>query len=146
MGVGMSARPEFYSARGATCTDLNSQILEKVYSEVQGNYGSEAGENFVQMVADIPKLSMTDFLNTLYELERHEWRWDKSLLGDGKGIDLGPDRGDGSREAVGFAIIGAALSGRVIDQTSTIRGDFLRSHGRETSSEERSYEGSSTFA
>ena len=60
MEAGMSARPEFYSGRGAISCDLNDKILEKVHKGVQREHGEEAAKQFVQMVADVPKLSATD--------------------------------------------------------------------------------------
>src|SRR3989338_10146114 len=109
MNAGMSTRPEFYSGRGAIACDLNDKILEKVFQSVQKEYGEEAAKQFAQMVADVPKLSATDFLLTLYRLEVQDWKWSKRMLGNEKGIDVGPDYGDGTREAVAMATIGSVL-------------------------------------
>ena len=133
MEAGMSARPEFYSGRGAITLDLNDKILEKVYQGVKREYGEEATEQFVQMVANIPKLSATDFLQTLYNLEGNNWKWDKERLSSGKGIDVGPDYGDGTREAIAFATIAGVLYGDSSrDETEYIRGEFLRRYGIQT--------------
>ena len=125
----MSNRPEYYSGRGAILSDLNDQILERAYKVVKREHGEEAAKQYAQMVADIPKLSATDFLLTFYRLEGNDWKWDKRILGNEKGIDVGPDRGDGSREAVAFATIAGALFGDSSrDETEHIRGEFLRRH------------------
>lgn len=130
MGAGMSARPEFYSGRGAISCDLNERILEKVYKGVEREHGEEAARQFVQMVADISVLSATDFLLTLYRLESRNWRWDKRILGNEKGIDVGPDLGDGGREGIAMATIAECLSGMSErDETSYIRDNFLERHG-----------------
>ncbi len=127
----MSARPEFYSGRGAMTCDLDSERLEYIYEHVKKEHGEEAGENFVQMVADLPVLSATDFLITLYKLDSHDWKWDKKLLGNEKGIDVGPDYGSGRREAISMLTIANFLGGssETDETTICIRGQFLRKHG-----------------
>lgn len=132
--AGMSSRPEFYSGRGAVIDDLTSQKLEKMYDHINREYGPDAAQQFGQMVADIPVLSATEFLLTLYQLEKNNWRWEKSFLGDGKSIDVGPDNGDGVREMIAHVTVLSVLdrtfgqnSGR--DDTRAIRNPFLREHG-----------------
>ena len=128
MGAGMSDRPEFYSGRGAIASDLNDKILEKVYQGVQREYGEEAAKQFAQMVADVPKLSATDFLLTLYRLERQDWRWDKEMLGNEKGVYVDGKTVE-AKMAVGFATIAGALYGDSSrNETRYIRGEFLRRH------------------
>ncbi len=132
MDAGMSARPEFYSGRGAIACDLNDRILEKVYQGVQRAHEEEVAKQFAQMVADIPKLSATDFLLTLYRLEGHDWKWDKRILGGENGVYVdGPT--DEAKMAVGFATIASVLGGMSErDETGYIRGKFLRRHGIKT--------------
>jgi hypothetical protein len=128
--AGISAHPEFYSGRGAIRDDLNDRILEKVYQGVQREYGEEAAKQFVQMVADIPKLSATDFLLNLYSLEGQEWKWNKKVLGNENGIDVGPDYGEGTREFIAETSVLHVLGGMSDrDETAYIRGQFLRRHG-----------------
>lgn len=125
----MSARPEFYSGRGAIRDDLDSRRLETVYQLVKREHGEEAAQNFAQMIADIPVLSATDFLLSLYRLESRNWKWDKGLLGDEEGIDVGPDYGDGKREAIAFSTVVSVLGGGFDrDETHFIRDKFLRDH------------------
>lgn len=127
--AGMVNRPEYYSGRGAISCDLNDKYLENIYESIKREYGEEAAKNYVQMVADIPKLSATDFLLTLYSLEARDWKWDKRLLGNQKGIYVdGPT--DEAKIAVGFATIAdvfGGMSGR--DETIFIRSEFLARHG-----------------
>ena len=126
----MSTRPEFYSGRGAIGSDLDSKKLETIYQKVKREHGEKAAENFAQMVADIPVLSATDFLLTFYRLDSYGWKWDKNLLGKERGIDIGPDHGDGKRIAIGVATIVSVLGGMSDrDETLAIRGQFLREHG-----------------
>jgi len=129
----MSARPEFYSGRGATGSDLDNRRLERIHQLIEREHGGEAAQNYVQMVADIPVLSATDFLLNLYRLDASGWEWNKGLLGNEKGVDVGPDTGNGTREAIGFATIGAVLGGMSDrNETPYIREEFLRNHGIET--------------
>jgi hypothetical protein len=122
MDAGMSARPEFYSGRGATRSDLNSTILQKIYDGVSREHGKDAGDNFAQMVADIPKLSATDFLITLYRLEGNEWKWSEELNSTVKGLYAG-DYGSA------FGTVMGVLSGmNDTDETEHIRSTFLWQH------------------
>lgn len=127
----MSSRPDFYSGRGAILSDLDSDLLERIYKGVKNEIGNEAAENFVQMVADIKILSATCFLNTLYGLEVSKWVWKKSDRPDRAmdHIDL-PHEHEGRFEA-GMATIGAVLGGGLErDETHAIRGEFLQKHGK----------------
>ena len=129
--IGMSTRPEFYSGRGAIACDLNDAKLGKIYQGIQREHGEDAAKQFAQMVADIPKLSATDFLVTLYRLEAYQW--DKKLLGDEKGIAIGPDLGDESREQNAmWGVLGVLLGDNERDETEYIRGEFLKRHGIKT--------------
>ena len=126
----MSDRPEFYSGIGAIRSDLDSKKLDTIYQIIKKEYGEDAAQNFAQMVTDIPILSATDFLLNFYRLEGHNWKWDKKLLGNERGIDIGPDYSNGRREAIAMATIANSLSGfSERDETPYIRGEFLRKLG-----------------
>ncbi len=135
--AGMSDRPEFYSGRGATTDDLNHNHLETIYQAIKVNHGEPAAEQYVQMVATIPKLTATDFLLSLYQLERNEWKVPETMNKATQqekvaGIYIGSDRGDGTREGAASGAVFSVLSGMSNnDQTPTIRNYFLRSHGIE---------------
>ena len=126
--AGMSARPEFYSGRGAVSCDLNSFILEKIYLGIVAEHGQKAGENFVKMVADIPKLSATDFFNTLYTLENLGWVWkNKYRPTTNLGIEVAKNS-EGDYDLVhGLTSVCTFLSSDV-NETNSIRNSFLRAH------------------
>ena len=121
-GCGMSARPAFYSGRGATTTDLNSSKLERIWAAIQKNQGDDAAFEFVKMVAALPCLSATDFLLALARLEASDWEWSGHV---------GSERGayaDSEAAALGTVLETIRGSSRV-DETEVIRGDFLRARG-----------------
>jgi len=124
--AGMSARPGFYSGRGATNSDVNDKIWEKVYQVINNFHGEDAANQYAQMVADISKLSATDFLLTLYRLESNDWEWDKKLSGSEKGIY--PDSEGSAWGTIGEVLCG----GHERDETYNIRGQFLRRHNIQT--------------
>lgn len=123
--AGMSARPEFYSGRPATTSDLNSAKLEKLHHDITANVGEKAGEAFIDMVAAIPVLTATDFLVTLVAFEGNDYAWDKSLLSRVRGV-YAVDEGT----ALG-TVVSRLGPGRERDDTYSIRAEFLRKHGRE---------------
>lgn len=126
---GMSGRPEYYSGRGATRSDLNYEMLERIYLGVKKTQGINASEEFVQMVADIPKMSATDFLLNFYNLERNEWKWDKRMTREESGIYV-DGRNDLSKFATGVMSIMGSMSGmNAHDDTRYIKGEFLMRHG-----------------
>jgi hypothetical protein len=126
---GMGRNPGFYSGRGATMSDLNSDILEKIYTGIKTAHGINAGEEFVQMVADIPKMSATDFLYNLYNLECNNWNWDKRMLRDESGVYV-DGRSDTEKFAQGLATIAGVFSGmNARDDSLYIKESFLRDHG-----------------
>src|SRR3989338_9163592 len=84
--AGMSKRPEFYSGRGTILADLNSNILEKIYQEINEIHGEKVSKQFVKIVKEIPGLSATDFLLSLYKLESNNWKWKKDLSGNENGV------------------------------------------------------------
>lgn len=131
MAAGMSARPEYYSGRGATTSDLNERILEKVHALITQEHGAEAAKNFVQMVEDIPKLSATDFLLSLFRLEGSAWLWTFDLLGAERGIYA-------TDEATGMGTILSAMSGMGDrDETQYIKGHFIREHRKELRADQK---------
>ena len=129
----MSGRPEFYSGRGAITDDLNDQKLERIYEKIERAYGKETAQNFAQMVADIPVLSATDFLLSLYQLEANEWKWEERLLSHHNGIyhtDIPTAMG------TVLSVLGGGSNKR--DETRVIRNSFLQRHGIKISEEGKS--------
>src|SRR3989338_1536022 len=129
--AGMSARPEFYSGRGAISCDLNSKQLETIYGLIKNHYGEKASEGFVKMVSEIPVLSATDFLISLYFLEGNNWEYNKYRVKSDAvgGISVDKNK-DGSYNMEGgmFGLM-AALSSNGRNETEYIRRDFLVKHG-----------------
>jgi hypothetical protein len=122
MEAGMCPDPGYYSGRGARTTDLNHDILERVFQGVQRYLGADAAGQFIEMVAAIPKLSATDFLLTLYRLEGNQWRWDRNLIGTEGGVYA-------ENEGAAFGTVMSALRGmRDVDATPSIRDPFLAKH------------------
>lgn len=72
---GMSTRPEYYSGRGATRSDLDSSILGRIYDGILKEYGKRPANYYVKMVADIKVLSATTFLQELYMLFNNNWKY-----------------------------------------------------------------------
>lgn len=129
--AGMAARPEYYSGRGATTSDLNAGILEKVYRGVKEAVGEQAARSFVQMVDDIPKLTATDFLLTLFRLEASSWIWTPDRLGLEHGI-YAADEGS----ALGTVL--SAMGGMGDrDETDIIKGAFIRDHSKELRADQK---------
>lgn len=77
---GMSSRPGFYSGRGATMSDLNSKILNKIADLIKKHYGEDAHQAFIKMVWEIKILSASAFLVNLYALERAGWKLSKITI------------------------------------------------------------------
>jgi len=120
--TGLSSRPEYYSGRGATRSDLNSEILEKIFQLIKNNYGSEAATQYSHMVRDMEKLSATDFLISLYNLQANDWKWKKVLTSSRNSIYAG-DYGSA------FGTVMSVLGGmNNVDETESIRDQFLKNH------------------
>lgn len=115
--AGMSARPGYYSGRGATTSDLNGEILYRIYSKIKQIYGKNGANAFVDMIKAIKKLSATAFLNSLYMLEGNNWKFNENV----------------SEEEMSFEHEGEALGGILsmisgmnkTDMTDRIRSSFL---------------------
>jgi len=131
----ISARPEAYSGRSEEFGDLNSKILENIYQGIVKYNGKGAGSAFVRMVSDIPRLSMTDFLMHLHNLEADGWKWDKKMkknyndvcIGDGRGMDTF------AITAITFAYKQNQTSEAYSSNRRWIAGEFLGKHGAKLS-------------
>lgn len=123
----MSTRPEHYSGRGATLTDLDGQILEGIYQGILKEYGEKAAKSFVSMVSGIKVISATCFLQELYKLFHSNWKY-KSGKNE-LGVAVGKNE-DGEFDLVSgkIGIIDSIFStGR--DETQSIKNWFLMNHG-----------------
>jgi len=127
--AGMSTRPEYYSGRGATISDLTETILEKIFKGIETKFGAAAAKNFVKMIADIKVLSATTFLQELYNLYYSDWKYRKKRK-HAVGVAVGKnDKGeyDLASGLIGMAGVMSGMNDR--DDTQRIKGWFLRCHG-----------------
>lgn len=130
----MSTRPEYYSGRGATMSDLTGEILSNIHKEIKGVYGKDAAQNFVNMVADIKVLSATTFLQELYSLFSNDWKYvEKEIHAHGVSVPKNKD-GEYDMQAGMFGMV-SAMFDNDRDDTENIRGHFIRSHGHKPKGE-----------
>jgi len=129
-GCGMSTRPEYYSGRGATTADLNSDSLFKIYEAIKSDIGEDAAKNFALMVKAIKVLSATDFLLSLHRLDADNFVFTEAV--DNKGIYA-------TDEVTAFFTVMSVTSGRNIDSTKSIRGPFLRRIGMSSPGDDDPY-------
>jgi len=122
----MSTRPEYYSGRGATISDLNGEILFGIHRDLKKEFGENAGIGFVKMVSGIKVLSATAFLNGLYELFYNDWKYKDTQP---EGISLPKDEDGNHNEAIGMISVLEALFSCGRDDTQQIKSHFLRSNG-----------------
>lgn len=122
---GLSSSPGYYSGRGA-CGDVDSKHLSLIYAGIEKEIHTDAAEAFVKMVAAIPVLSATDFLNTLSRLELNVWVWDEKLVKNtGNSYHF-----ENEGEAWGTVLQAFCNSSRPPqDNTVRDRARFLRKHG-----------------
>ncbi len=124
----ISTCPEYYSGRGATRSDLNAEILQGIYQGILKEFGKDAAKNFVKMVADIKVLSATTFLEELYQLSYCDWKYiEKKRHADG--VVVGKNEDGEYDELNGMVGVITAMFHDGRDDTESIRGHFVRSHG-----------------
>lgn len=58
----VSSRPDYYSGRGINSGDLGPEHLNLIGKGVKADFGAEAFEKFLDLVALIPDISATSFL------------------------------------------------------------------------------------
>lgn len=134
--TGMSSRPEYYSGRGAMTCDLNSNQLLRIHGLIQREYGNDAAKNFVEMVANMRDLAVSNFLTCLYHLESRNWKYTgfQSDLPAGIAVEKHAD-GSYNLESGMLGITEAIYSGNR-NETEFIRGPFLRKVGYEAPTKE----------
>jgi hypothetical protein len=69
----LSARPEFYMGRGVQTSDLNSHILELLWSGITQDVGISAADNFLLLVEELTDMSATAFLNAFHAFFEHQF-------------------------------------------------------------------------
>lgn len=125
----MDTAPSFYSGRGATLTDLNSDILRGIHKGIKKEFGKNASENFIKMVAGIKVASATTFLNELYSLLSNGWKYTEKE-NDASGIDIAKNEDGSHNLASAMFTMGEALMGDSNrDDTALIVCAFLCENG-----------------
>jgi hypothetical protein len=131
----LGTRPEYFSGRGATLSDLNSEILEGIYKGLVKEVSKDAAENFVVLVAKFKCLSATAFLNDF--IDWYCSGCNEYQVRDTSDVDLGPD--NEGRLAIGLATIGSMMFSSGSDHTNQIREDFILGHRKELKSKGHEY-------
>lgn len=122
----MSTRPEYYSGRGATTSDLNDQILFGIHKDLKKDFGEDAGNGFVKMIDGIKVLSATAFLNGLYELYYNNWIYNEQQPDS---ITIQKDDDGNYNSNVGMIGVMESLFSCGRDDTQQIKSHFLRCNG-----------------
>ena len=125
--VGMSSRPAYYSGRGATLSDLNSEKLLKIQSQIEKKHGKDASKAFVNMIQSMSNLNATDFIENLYMLERKGWVWDIKSTSK-NGFDFDKNKDGSHNESQLMASLFSAM-GNKRDETHQIKSNFLLKNG-----------------
>ncbi len=123
----MSSRPEFYSGRGAITCDLNYEILTNIAGLIVKYHGEAQKAEFVKMVAAMRRATATDFIVSLYRLERSGWVFETAV--DQGGIEVA-NTGHPSDFGINMATIFGGIAGdNQRDETPEISSRFLRENG-----------------
>lgn len=79
----MISQASYYSGRGETRSDLNGEMVESMFQDIQKNNGADAAASFVNTVADLyfvhEDLSAAGFINAMYTLEEANWRYSPAV-------------------------------------------------------------------
>lgn len=118
---GMCGRPEFYSGRGATKSDLDGDRLYAIYQKIAQELGTRQADAFVTMIEKLKTLSATNFLNALYALESSDWNLTEF---NESNIDVGPD--GAGRDMIALATVAESVFFCGGDDTEDIRSSFFR--------------------
>ena len=129
----------YYAGRPPSKSDLNSDLLEMIYTGIKGEKGDEAAANFVQVVNNLDDLAASSFIVaferfwssgcTLRRIEQHA---DDRNTVTGYGA---------ARDAQAFAVIFGALGGRRRSpeedrlMSQEIKQPFVTRHFREIDDE-----------
>jgi hypothetical protein len=136
----MSTEPSYYSGRGNTTTDLNSELLEKIYTGVKTENGDAAAKAFVNLVGQMQTdASATTFLTAFQRLDNAGWIFNKNLVpnnnqeADADAIAEQAQSGDVDNALFGMAnmVFGGVVKEVSAGQGFEIIGGFVRKHSDE---------------
>lgn len=123
----VNPRPSYYSGRGATLSDLNSEILIGIQILIRQYHGEEAAIAFLNMVQSMTELNATDFINNCFMLEDNGYKWAVKTA-DKNGFDF--IRTDDGHDEVHAAVsMFSAMSRGKRDDTEEIKRRFLGRNG-----------------
>lgn len=79
-GIGMSARPGYYSGYPARSSEFKTSRLVAMHNAIKagaqsGVFPETAPEAFLQMILSVETIQTTPVMNLCYELERNGWEW-----------------------------------------------------------------------
>jgi len=133
-------RSGFYAGRPPSLGDLNSNILEAIYSGIKRDVGEEEGTNFVRFVNNLDDLSASAFIvafeffcaNDCKRVDFSQKPEDRRRL-DGRGRGL---------EVEAFGLIGEVMFGRKMSNdeirsiSNSIKSQFILHHQLEIPKDE----------
>lgn len=83
---GMIENPEYYSGRNATFEDLNGEILFEIFRKLE-RLNKKKALAMVKMTFEMPNLSATTFLKTLYNLAVNGYNFTKDIIIENNNVD-----------------------------------------------------------
>ncbi len=119
----LSTRPDYYSGRRASTSDLTTEMLHKLYLFIKTEGGDEAAKNYVQMIADLKDMMATRFLESLYNLAWSNWKWKKGLSGS----TVAAEKDNEMSMIIGLMSVMGSTDNELYGMTDSIREPFLKS-------------------
>ncbi len=101
-------------------SDLNSDMLLNIQSEIKKEFGDRAVESYLSLVQQIKILSATAFINAIKELYWNNWVLSERINQSGICIE---------NEGSAFGTLAAAMFPNNRDDTNAIRSKFLQKNG-----------------
>lgn len=141
VGGRFSMRSGYYAGRPPSPSDLDSDILESIYTGIKKQVGDEAATAFARFVNKLNDLSASSFI---VAFERF---WAK----DCKMVDVAQETTDRTRldgygdalHAQAFAVVAQALSGprmsedEILHASNWVKGKFINKHEKEIPDDEK---------
>ena len=121
----MSARPAFYSGRGALSEDFEfgKPSLNVIFNELR-KIDEKYAVSFIELVMTFNNLNATDFLTSFYSFAQNSFSLENTKIKE-SGYSL-ETVGDEQRDAVAFmTIVSAFGSSSERDDTKSIKARFL---------------------
>jgi hypothetical protein len=126
--AGLSARPSYYSGRGAISDDLDSFKLIKIQSLIKAHHGESAAIAFLKMVQSMSNMNATDFIQNCYTLEQNNFEWTIESP-QVSGVDFVKDENCNHNQVQAVATLYSSIRRGNRDDTNEIKSGFLRANG-----------------